>query len=62
MRPPAPVQQASSCTKTGVMVEFTQENVAEVPELEGAYQLLYEQQNIIYIKGAMNVHQELEEQ
>jgi formate dehydrogenase beta subunit len=42
--------------------EFNQENVAEVLETEGVYQLLDEEKNIIYIKGAMNLHRELDEQ
>ena len=43
-------------------VEFTPEKVSQVPEVEGIYQLLDEQENIIYIKGAMNLRWELEEQ
>jgi len=42
--------------------ELTQENVAAVPEVEGVYQLLDEQENVIYIKGAMNLRREIEEQ
>jgi formate dehydrogenase beta subunit len=42
--------------------EFNRENVAEVPETEGVYQLLDEEKKIIYIKGAMNLHRELDEQ
>jgi len=36
--------------------------VAAVPEVEGVYQLLDEQENVIYIKGAMNLRKEIEEQ
>jgi NADPH-dependent glutamate synthase beta subunit-like oxidoreductase len=43
-------------------VEFIQENVAAVPEKEGVYQLLDEQENVIFIKGAMNLQQELKDQ
>jgi len=43
-------------------VEFNQENVAAVPEKEGVYQLLDKQENIIFIKGAMNLKQELTDQ
>jgi excinuclease UvrABC nuclease subunit len=43
-------------------VEFNQENVAAVPEKEGVFQLLEEQETVIYIKGAMNLKQELTDQ
>ncbi|HEY31826.1 MAG TPA: FAD-dependent oxidoreductase [Dehalococcoidia bacterium] len=43
-------------------VEFNLENVNQAPESEGVYRLLDEQENVIYIKGAMNLRQELEEQ
>jgi hypothetical protein len=43
-------------------VEFNQENVAAVPEKEGVFQLLDEQETVIYIKGAMNLKQELTDQ
>lgn len=43
-------------------VEFTQENMAAVPEKEGVFQLLDEQETVIYIKGAMNLQQELKDQ
>ena len=36
--------------------------IADVPEIEGVYQLLDENKLAIYIKGTMNVRQELEEQ
>jgi hypothetical protein len=48
--------------KEELWVEFTSENVSQVPEVEGVYQLLDEEKNIIYIKGAMNLHRELGEQ
>ena len=48
--------------KEELWVEFTAENMSQVPEVEGVYQLLDEEKNIIYIKGAMNLHRELEEQ
>jgi len=37
-------------------------NIATVPETEGVYQLLDEKKMVIYIKGAMNMRKELEEQ
>lgn len=43
-------------------VEFTPENVSQVPEIEGVYQLLDEPENIIYIKGVMNLRRDMEEQ
>ncbi|MFC2020685.1 FAD-dependent oxidoreductase [Chloroflexota bacterium] len=43
-------------------VEFTPENVGQAPEIEGIYQLLDEQENVIYIKGAMNLRRELVDQ
>jgi len=43
-------------------LEFTPENVSRVPEVEGIFQLLDEQENIIYIKGAMNLRLELQAQ
>jgi NADPH-dependent glutamate synthase beta subunit-like oxidoreductase len=48
--------------KEKLWVEFTSENIADVPEIEGVYQFLNEQENVIYIKGAMNLHRELEEE
>lgn len=36
--------------------------MSQVPEVEGIYQLLDEQENVIYIKGAINLQRELEEQ
>lgn len=48
--------------KKKLWVEFTKENVAAVPEVDGVYQLLDEQESVIYIKGAMNLRSEIEEQ
>ena len=48
--------------KEELWIEFTSENVSQVPESEGVYQLLDEEKNVIYIKGTMNLHRELEEQ
>lgn len=42
--------------------EFTPENISQAPETEGVYQLLDEQEQVIYIKGAMNLRRELGEQ
>ena len=43
-------------------LSFKEENVGVVPEAEGVYQLLDENKEIIYIKGTMNLKQELEQQ
>jgi len=43
-------------------VEYTAGNLANVPEESGVYQLLDGQKAVIYIKGAMNLRKELEEQ
>ena len=43
-------------------VAFTQENVEKIPEVEGIYQLLDDQEKVIYIKGAMNLRRELHDQ
>ena len=48
--------------KEELWVEFTAENVSQVPEVEGVYQLLDGEKNVIYIKGVMNLHRELGEQ
>lgn len=45
-----------------LQLEFTRKNVEAVPEVEGVYQLLDEQETVIYIKGAMNLRSEIEEQ
>lgn len=42
-------------------LELNSQNVDTVPEMEGAYQLLDEQKNIIYIKGTLNLRQDLAE-
>jgi NADPH-dependent glutamate synthase beta subunit-like oxidoreductase len=43
-------------------LKFDAETVATLPEVEGVCQLLDEDKNIIYIKGAMNLRGELTEQ
>lgn len=43
-------------------VEMSLEQIEAVPEKEGVYQLLDENEKVIYIKGAMNLRQELREQ
>jgi NADPH-dependent glutamate synthase beta subunit-like oxidoreductase len=43
-------------------LKFDAETIATIPEVEGVYQLLDEDKNIIYIKGAMNLREELSEQ
>ncbi len=44
------------------LIECTKENITQVPEAGGVYQLLDGQQNIIYIKGALNLKKELEKE
>ena len=48
--------------KEELWIEFTAEGVSQAPEVEGVYQLLDGEKNIIYIKGAMNLRRELGEQ
>jgi len=48
--------------KVKLWTEFIPENVAAVPDVEGIFQLLDENENVIYIKGAMNMRGEIEEQ
>lgn len=43
-------------------LEFNPETVSQVPETEGAFRLLDEQKNIIYIAGTQNLRKTLEEQ
>jgi hypothetical protein len=43
-------------------LKFEAEVVASVPETEGVCQLLDETKMVIYIKGAINLRKELEEQ
>jgi len=43
-------------------VDLNQENIAAAPGKEGVFQLLDEQETVIYIKGAMNLRQELTDQ
>jgi excinuclease UvrABC nuclease subunit len=42
-------------------LEFSPQNISAAPETEGVYQLLDAGKEIIYIKGTMNLRQELEE-
>jgi len=44
------------------LIEYTKENLARVSEESGVYQFLDEQRTVIYIKGALNLKKELEEQ
>ena len=48
--------------KKRMWVEFNSENLAAVPEREGVFQLLDERETVIFIKGAMNLHQEISDQ
>lgn len=43
-------------------LKFDAVNIASVPESEGVFQLLDENKMVIYIKGAINLRKELEEQ
>ena len=43
-------------------LEFIPESVSQVPETEGAFRLLDKDKKIIYIAGAQNLRQTLEEQ
>jgi NADPH-dependent glutamate synthase beta subunit-like oxidoreductase/Pyruvate/2-oxoacid:ferredoxin oxidoreductase delta subunit len=43
-------------------MKFDVENVAKVPACEGVFQLLDNEKTVIYIKGAMNLHDEVAEQ
>ena len=43
-------------------MDFTESNVSAVPDVEGVFKLFDEQKNIIYIKGAMHMREEMEEQ
>ncbi len=43
-------------------LEFSPEAVTQVPDSEGAFQLLDEEKNIIYIAGTPNLRQALQEQ
>lgn len=44
------------------LIEYTKENLARVSEESGVYQFLDGQEKVIYIKGALNLKKELEEQ
>jgi len=48
--------------KEELWLEFTAENAGQTPEVEGVYQLLDANKNVIYIKGAINLRRELKEQ
>ncbi|MGD9394659.1 MAG: FAD-dependent oxidoreductase, partial [Dehalococcoidia bacterium] len=48
--------------KEELWVELSAENISQCPEKEGVYQLLDKDKNVIYIKGATNLRQALEEQ
>jgi len=39
--------------------EYNEENVAQVPEVNGAYELADENSEVVYIKGADNLRQDL---
>ncbi len=43
-------------------LDFNSENVRNVPDQNGVFQLLDEEKKVIYIKGAIDIRQELEEQ
>jgi hypothetical protein len=43
-------------------LKLTEENVAQIPEVEGVFQLLDENKAVIYIKGTANLKKELEGQ
>ncbi|MFH0811331.1 MAG: hypothetical protein V2A69_00635 [Pseudomonadota bacterium] len=42
-------------------IEFSERNLDAVPEIEGVFQLVDSEKNIVYIKGAMNLREELKE-
>jgi NADPH-dependent glutamate synthase beta subunit-like oxidoreductase len=46
----------------GKWLEFSSQNVEAVPEIEGVYQLFDSDKNILFIRGAMNMRLELEEE
>ena len=69
------VEEAKRCLRCDLRLQISQPtlppekwfrfeppNIALVPETEGVYQLLDENKMVIYIKGAMNMRKELEEQ
>lgn len=47
--------------KEEAWLEFNSDNVGSVPEVAGVYQLLNEQKAVIYIAGALNLRQGLEQ-
>ncbi|HUU40241.1 MAG TPA: FAD-dependent oxidoreductase, partial [Desulfatiglandales bacterium] len=48
--------------KKRLCTELVLENIADLPETEGVYQFLDEKENAIYIKGTMNLRNEIKEQ
>jgi len=69
------MEEASRCLRCDLRLEispvvfpperwlpFEADNVGAVPEIEGVFQLLDEEKKVIYIKGTMNLRQDLEEQ
>ncbi|MFQ6001336.1 MAG: FAD-dependent oxidoreductase [Anaerolineae bacterium] len=69
------IEEASRCLRCDLRLEispvvfpperwlpFDADNVSAVPEIEGVFQLLDEEKKVIYIQGAMNLRQDLEEQ
>ncbi len=69
------IEEASRCLRCDLRLEITPvtlppeswlpfdaHKVRVVPEIEGVFQLLDEGKKVIYIKGAMNLRQDLEEQ
>jgi len=53
---------SSVCLPPELWIEFNEEMVDQMPESEGAFQLLDEEKNIVYIAGAQNLRQTLQEQ
>ncbi len=71
----AAIEEASRCLRCDLRLnlssvvlppekwlDFTDENIQNTPEVEGAFQLLDENKHIILIQGTLNLHQALEEQ
>lgn len=69
------MEEASRCLRCDLRLEispvtlppepwlpFDADKVSAVPEIEGVFRLLDEEKKVIYIKGAMNLRQDLEEQ
>jgi len=68
-------EEASRCLRCDLRLEispvlfpperwlpFNADKVSAVPEIEGVFQLLDEEKEVIYIKGVMNLRQDLEEE